>query len=325
MSKISSSLEIRLFGTPRLLLNGGSVDGLRRKNRALIFHIAAQGRPLTREKLLAFFWPDHERSAAQPILRTMIHDLHKYLREAFQADDRSIALSPDTFVDVQAFSTALNSSSPDLQKLADALSLYTGDFLEGFSLSDASQFDEWAASERERYRLMAMNGFAGLSHRLEALRDYPAALESARRALAFNPFQEDLQRDVMRLLYLNGDRAGVIRQYKSLRKLLDEEMGVPPMPETRALYNSMINETFVSVPAETTGRSSSTDMAGDKSLLPFLGRDPEMEMLKVQLGSGRLILLEGEPGIGKTRLLSELIASQTRGKSPHLGIAGHLL
>jgi DNA-binding SARP family transcriptional activator/tetratricopeptide (TPR) repeat protein len=322
VSKISSFLEIRLFGAPRLLLNGGSGEGLRRKNRALIFHIAAQGRPLTREKLLAFFWPDHERSAAQPILRTMIHDLHKVLGEAFQADDRIIALAPDTFVDVHDFSTALNPPSPDLQKLAVALNLYTGDFLEGFSLSDASQFDEWAASERERYRLMAMNGFAGLSHRLEALRDFPAALESARRALAFNPFQEDLQRDVMRLLYLNGDRAGVIRQYESLRKVLDEELGVPPMPETRALYDSMIDETFVPVPPETPGRSSTPSMTGDKPMLPFLGREPEMEMLKGQLGSGRLILLEGEPGIGKTRLLSELIASQTRGKGPILVLQG---
>ena len=88
----------------------------------------------------------------------------------------------------------------------------------------------------------------GLARQHEGLRDYPAALESMRRALGFNPFQEDLQRDVMRLLYLNGDRTGVIRQYESLRKLLDEEMGVPPMPETRDLYDAIINDTFVPSP-----------------------------------------------------------------------------
>jgi DNA-binding SARP family transcriptional activator len=315
VSKISSSLEIRLFDIPRLLLNDHNVDGLRRKNRALIYYIAAQEGQSTREKLLTFFWPDHERSAAQRTLRTMIHDLRKYLGEAIQVDDQNIALAPDTFIDVQDFSTALASRSIDLQKLTEALGLYTGDFLEGFSLSDSPQFDDWVASERDHYQLMAMNGFADLSHRQEAKREYPAALESARRALAFNPFQEDVQRDVMRLLYLNGDRAGVIRQYEFLRKLLDEELGVPPMPETRALYDSIINDTFIPLAPDTPIQFSTTNISAEKPLLPLLGRDVELETVKNQLGSGKLILLEGEPGIGKTRLISELIALQTQGQA----------
>ena len=322
MNKIPSSLEIRLFGIPRLVLNGHNVDGLRRKNRALIYYLAAQKGGSTREKLLTFFWPDHERSAAQAILRTMIHDLRKYLGEAFQAEDQIIALSPDIFLDVRDFSTVLNSPLSDLQKLTEALDLYKGDFLEGFSLPDSPQFDDWAASERERYQLLAMNGFANLSHRHETMRDYPAALESARRAQAFNSFQEDLQRDVMRLLYLNGDRAGVIQQYELLRKLLDEEMGVLPMPETRALYNSIINDTFILPPGETISQLPPTSKSADKPLLPFLGRDAELETLKGQLGSGKLILLEGEPGIGKTRLLTELIASHTQGQASDLVLQG---
>ena len=322
MSKISSLLEIRLFGLPQLLLHGHSVGGLRRKNCALIYYIAAQGGQATREKLLTFFWPDHERSAAQPILRTMIHDLRKQLGECFQADDQSIGLSSNTFIDVQDFSTTINSPSSDLQKLTEALNLYKGDFLEGFSLTDSPQFDDWAASERERYQLMAMNGWANLSQRHEVKRDYPTALESIRRALAFNPLQEDLQRVLMRLLYLNGDRAGVIRQYESLRKLLDEEMGVPPMPETRALYDSIINDTFVPATSETTGPFPSIKLSADKPLLPLLGRDVELETLKSQLGSGKLILLEGEPGIGKTRLVSELINSQTQAQASAFVLQG---
>ena len=310
-----SPLEIRLFGTPQILLNGREIAALRRKNRALVFYLAGQEGQSTREKLLTFFWPDHERSAAQPILRTMIHDLRKNLGEAFQADDRIIALSSDTFIDVQDFSATLRSASPDPRKLTEALNLYKGDFLEGFSLSDSPQFDDWVTFERERYQLMAMQGFVALSHRHETRRELPAALESARRALMFNPYQEDVRRDVMRLLYLNGDRAGVIRQYEALRKLLDEELGALPMPETRALYDSLITDTFVPVASETPGRHSSIHLSSDKPLLPLLGRDAELETLKSQLGSGKLILLEGEPGIGKTRLISEFIALQTQGQA----------
>src|SRR5574341_2577895 len=93
MGQVSPSLEIHLFDTPRLLLNGRVVDKVRRKNRALVYYLAAHHQPLTRENLLAFFWPDHERASAQPILRTMIHDLRKYLGDSFHADDESIALS----------------------------------------------------------------------------------------------------------------------------------------------------------------------------------------------------------------------------------------
>jgi predicted ATPase/DNA-binding SARP family transcriptional activator len=322
VSNIPSALEIRLFGIPCLLLNGHSVESLRRKNRALIYYLAAQEGQSTRERLLTFFWPDHERSAAQATLRTMIYDLRKKLGDAFQADDQIIALSSGTVIDTGDFLTALNSPSSDLRNLIEALDLYKGNFLEGFSLPDSPQFDDWVASERERYQLMAMNGFADLSHRHETMRDYPVALESARRALAFNPFQEDLQRDVMRLLYLNGDRAGVIQQYESLRKLLDEEMGILPMPETRALYDSIINDTFILPPVETISQVSPRSKPADKPLLPFLGREAELETLKGHLGSGKLILLEGEPGIGKTRLLTELIASQTQGQASALVLRG---
>ncbi len=306
-------LEVHLFGAPRLLLDGHAVDNLRRKNRAMVYYLAARGQSLTRENLLAFFWPDHDRSAAQPILRTMIYDLRKQLGESFQAEDQVIAFSSNIIVDVKNFSTVLDSPSPDLQTLTNALSLYQGDFLQGFSLNDSAQFEDWAVSERERYRLMAARGFAQLAHCHEETRDYPAALESMRRALSFNLFQEDLQREVMRLLYLNGDRVGVIRQYEALRKLLDEEMGVPPMPETRSLYDSIINDTFVASSKESSiVQLESTQSDVNESTLPFAGREAELEKLKSTIGSGKLILLEGEPGIGKTRLFSELIASQTR-------------
>ncbi len=315
MSIIRPLLEIRLFGLPQLILDGHKVNRLRRMNRALIYYLAAENRQSSREKLLNLFWPDYERSASQPILRTMIHEIRIYLQESFITDDLMVALSPDTFIDVQEFSKAINSASPDINVLTETLNLYVGDFLESFSLSDSSQFDDWAVAERERYRLMAMNGLTKLAHLYEVQRDFSTALETMQRALLFNPFQEEIQREVMRLFYLNGDRAGVIRQYDSLCRLLDEEMGVPPMPETRTLYDSIIKDTFIPPQADLIGQNSLTSSAPEKSLLPFIGREAEIKLLKSQLGSGKLIFLEGEPGIGKTRLLTELITSQTQGRT----------
>ncbi len=314
--------EIRLLGRPQLSLNGRSIDNLRRKNRALIFYVAAQEGQVARERLLSFFWPDHERTAAMPILRTMIHELRKNLGEAFYADDENIRLSPDAFIDLRDFSTALQSPSSNQKILTDALSLYRGEFLEGFSLSDSAQFDDWANSERERFQVIAMNGFARLARMHEEQGDFAIALELMQHALTFNLFQEDLQRDMMRLQYLNGDRAAVIRQYESLRKLLDEELGVPPMPETRTLYDSIINETLVVHAAGPSNQTLPTARTIEKAVLPLMGREVELEKLKGQLRSGNLILLEGEPGIGKTRLATELIALQTRGMTSAIVLHG---
>ena len=132
-----------------------------------------------------------------------------------------------------------------------------------------------------------------------------------RRALAFNAYQEDLQRDLMRLLYLNGDRTGVIRQYEALRKLLNEEMGVPPMPETRKLYDAIINDNYVVSQPEISAPLAAMSPESNGPTLPFIGREEELAQLGTQLDTGKLILLEGEAGIGKTRLASELISSQT--------------
>jgi DNA-binding SARP family transcriptional activator/tetratricopeptide (TPR) repeat protein len=310
MGEASAPLEIQLFGTPRVALAGRSVDGMRRKIRALVFFLAANKQPVSRDQLLTFFWPDHERGAAQPILRTMIHDLRKHLGGKLQADDQGLSLAADTIVDAHVFSAAVNSSTKDIQVLAKALALYEGDFLEGFSLTDSPQFEDWTASERERYRLIATRGYARLAGLHEELHDYPVAVQGMRKALAFNPYQEDLQREVMRLLYLSGDRAGVIRQYEGLRKLLDEEMGVPPMPETRRLYDAIITEEYPGPAAESGASTLTVRSPAGEEALPFVGRGAELHRLASELDSGKLILVEGEAGIGKTRLVSELIAAQ---------------
>ena len=278
---MTSSLEIRLLGVPQISINGSRVDGLRRKNRALVDYLSAHERQPLREKLLSFFWPDKKRSSAQVTLRTMIHALHSSLGDAFQADNRSVALSSDASIDLQFFITGLDQNASNLQKMVEVLAVYRGDFLEGFTLPDSPQFDDWATSERERYQLAAMDGFAALARLHEGQGNYENALESMRRALEFNPFREDLQREVMRLLYINGDRAGVMQQYESLRKLLDEVMGIPPMPETRTLYDAIINETFILPSNQSTSHIPAAARPAAKPLLPFLGRDAELETLGV--------------------------------------------
>jgi DNA-binding SARP family transcriptional activator len=340
-------LSVALLGPPRLALDGRPLNVTRRRSRALLYYLAAQDAPVSRERLLELFWLDHERAAAQQILRTNLHGLRKTLGAALLAQDDALALAPDSDVDTRRFAARLaalsspwlpqrpsvsrdkaGSESPprlDAATLSEALALYRGDFLAEFTLADAPAFDDWAAAEREHYRRLAMRGWAALARRRELARDWSAALDALERAIAFDPLQEDAQRAAMRLHYLSGDRAGAIRRYEQLRRLLDDELGVPPLDETRALYDAIVTDTFPTTDDRRpttddrqTGKvpSSRWSVVGGRSssVLPFTGRAAELELLRGLPPGQGLALIEGAPGIGKTRLATEYLRNLDVGR-----------
>ncbi len=316
-------LTLQLLGLPQVRRAGAPLTITRRKSRALLFYLAAHARPLTRDHLLAFFWPDLDRAAAQQTLRTTLHGLRRTLGDDLLVDEGTLALAPTVSVDALAFEMQLAAPTPPPAALEAALALYQGDFLDGFTLADAPAFDDWAAAERERYRHLAVRALTALAAAQEGQGAYPAALATIDRALAFDPLQEDLQRAALRLSYLAGDRAGAIRRYGHLRQLLDDELGVLPMLETRALYDALLADTLPTTPSgqALTPRAPATagpapapaaePVAAEPVALPFAGREAELAQLNALLilppTARPLALLEGEPDIGKTRLADEFL------------------
>jgi DNA-binding SARP family transcriptional activator len=304
-------LSIFLLGPQEILLAGQPVKISRRKSRALLYYLAAQDSPLTREHLLGFFWPDHERPAAQQLLRTTLYSLRKSLGNSLLVSKDRLGLHPEAWVDRREFEAKVTTPDTGREALAKALSLYRGAFLVDFNLPDSVSFENWAAVEREHYQALAVRGFTYLARLFEAEKDHRAALEAIDQALAFDTLQEDLQREALRYHYLSGDRAGAIRRYDQLRRLLDEELGVPPMVETRDLYDAIINDQPLE--AKPLLQSASRPTPPKERLrevnpnLPFTGRDSELQTLHYVVRSHQLALLEGEPGIGKTRLAEEFI------------------
>ena len=205
-------LSLHLLGTPELELAGQPLQLARRKNRAVLFYLAAHSKPLTREQLLGFFFMDHERAAAQQILRTMLYDLRKQLGDALIVQDETLSLAPDTLVDTRTFETNLQSPVSNLQSLASTLALYRGDFLEGFTLTDSPEFEDWVARERERYRALAVRGWTRAAALYEADHAYSNALDALNHALAFDELNELAQQHALRVQYRMGDRSGAIRR-----------------------------------------------------------------------------------------------------------------
>jgi tetratricopeptide (TPR) repeat protein len=175
-------------------------------------------------------------------------------------------------------------------------------------------FTEWLAAGREHARSLAVRGYTRLARAAGARGDMAAALTALDRALAFDPLQEDLQREAIRLHYLAGDRVGAIRRYEQFRDLLDAELGVPPMRETRDLYDAIVTDRLhADLPgarAEPHKRPMTSGNGRDATTLPFIGRKAEMATLATT-GAGRLALIEGEAGVGKTRLAFEAAAQHT--------------
>jgi DNA-binding SARP family transcriptional activator/predicted ATPase len=311
-------LKLQLFGQSRIWLDGRQIKINRRKSRGVVYYLAASQRPVQRQQLIDLFWIDLSRKSAQQTLRTTLHGLHQSLGDALEVEETNVHLTDDAQVDVRSFENIMNVKDIKLVELEKGLELFQGDFLQDFYLPDSAAFEDWVIVQREQYRRMAMRGFHLLSKLHESQQNYSAALDAIDRALLIEPLQEDLQREAMRLVYLAGDRPGAIRRYDQLRKLLDEEMGVPPMEETRALYDALLLDKIAHPsPAyyriENQASKAPISQLGRPVFqyqfdhLQFTGREEELLILENRSVQANLLLIEGESGIGKTRLAEEFI------------------
>ena len=329
-SMLKSMLTIRLLGPTSVSLAARPLTLKRRKSRALLYYLAAQSAPVSRRQVAALLWSDHTDETARHNLRTTLYTLRQAIGDHLHTEDEWIHLV-DVEVDARTFAAALE--QPNADTLAASLAHYHGDFLADFDLPDSEEFEHWLTVEREHYRRLAIRGFQQVSQHHEASGDYNAALTTLSHALRIDPFQEDLQRAGLRLHYFAGDRAGAVRRYEEFTRLLEDEMGVQPMAETRTLYDAILTDKL-SAPVQTTAISAQptppsanapsvppASPAPAKSPSPprplpsaapsgppFTGRAAELRRLHELRATPQLILVEGEAGMGKTRLVETFLA-----------------
>ncbi|MEM7344351.1 MAG: BTAD domain-containing putative transcriptional regulator, partial [Chloroflexota bacterium] len=288
-------LSIALLGSPEIKLDQQPLTISRRKSRALLYYLAAHPHPLTREQLLTFFWPNLDRRTAQQNFRVTLSGLKKYLDDYLIVTQESLALATEVQVDVRLFDARLATNNEDISFLKDTIALYRDDFLRGFSLPNLPDFEDWALLERQHFRHNAIKGFVRLSQQYKARNKFRTALEALNRAIQLDPLMEELQQLALQLHYLSGDRAGAIRRYEQLYQMLSEELGVPPMDETRTLYDAIITDTVtpallsngpmaaVSPPEATTQTTPA----------PLFGREESLQQLYQLVKTHKFILIEG--------------------------------
>jgi DNA-binding SARP family transcriptional activator/pimeloyl-ACP methyl ester carboxylesterase len=238
------------MGRAHLLLFGGLEIGgdaeaqpsLTRKARAMLAYLALQsGHSQSREKLAALLWGTNAELQARVNLRQTLSALRKAMPSPnggrFRTDGDRITLNlDDVDIDVSRFEALAAGTTP--QELEQAISLYRGDLLDGFSLKE-ELFEDWLRIERERLRATAVAALEKLVVHYSTTGDLTNCARSATRLLAFEPLREDIHRTLMRT-YSAQDRFGVaLKQYEICRDTLKRELGLQPELETRRLYEAL--------------------------------------------------------------------------------------
>ena len=308
---MTSELHIRLLGD-FLIENGErpiqAVDTPRLQS-LLAYLLLHREAPQSRQHLAFLFWPDSTESQARTNLRKQIYHLRRGLPDAdrhLHADNKSVHWQPDSplVLDVALLEACLTEAQEaeadkdqraEREALVQAASLYKGDLLPG-------SYDEWVLDERERLSERFTAALERLIMLCEEDRQYRKAIEYAQQLLHHDPVHEATHRRLMRLHALNGDRARALRAYHTCVTALERELGVEPSPQTQAAYRRLLEMETRPAPRKEKRASAS----------PLIGRDAEWMQLQAawratSRGQPHMVLLEGEPGIGKTRLAEELL------------------
>jgi DNA-binding SARP family transcriptional activator/tetratricopeptide (TPR) repeat protein len=263
-----------------------------RRARAVLAFLALHPGPQPRSRLAARFWPDVLDESARASLRVALTELRHALGPAaghLVATRDTVALEgPDLEVDTRAFQLALEDGDP-----VRALEACSAPILDGFD-------DDWAVEARDEH---AHRLSEALEQAAAATDDLDQAVRLSRAQVSLDPLGEASNRRLIERLAATGDRAAALSAGRQFVERLRAQLGIPPSPETRALLDDLRRAAPAPVSAPPSlRRAYETE---------FVGRGAELERLRASWGGvqmhrdRRLVLVAGEPGVGKTRLAHE--------------------
>jgi DNA-binding SARP family transcriptional activator len=347
-----SQLQVALLGEPRVKHGEQTLIFSTRKAQALLVYLAVEGGTHTRKTLSEAFWPDLDAEHGRAGLRASIFELRKLLDRSQGSGEQAhllveretLGLAQDSslLLDlrlVEAVSKRVGGRRGEplvdqvdaelLEQLEQATRLVRGPFLAGFSLRDSQFFDDWTRQQREYWHLRVHQLFDTLSRLCEGAGEVERALETVSRWLGFDPLHEEGYRRLMRLRFSSGDRVGALRAYTTCRDVLASELELEPEPETVALVTWIRRSAPVRSVSFPSLHSSPEEPPAKLLNGPYVGRSAQFGSLiesyqRVHAGQPYLVVLQGETGMGKTRLASEFAGwAQAQGAQVLMGKALH--
>lgn len=298
-------LSLKLLGPPALWRGAQPVRLTIRKTWCLLVLLACAG-AAPRARLAASLWPALDEATARRNLRRELARLREAgVPELLLAADDRLALDPAVRVDLADFEQALKAGDS-----AAALALWRGELADGLAAGEAPAFDGWLEAERHR-----VHGLWRAALQAAATQAAPAqALPHWQALLADDPLQEQHHQAVIGLHLAAGRREEALAQYQRCRSLLRDELGLATSAQTEALI-ATARETAPRPAAPVAGSSAAPPAPEPASAawlpdpLPFIGRDAEVAAMEAAWRAGHTIVVEGEGGVGKTRLALDFAAA----------------
>lgn len=312
-------LEISLFGGVRIGAGGRLVTTLYapRTQLLLAYLLLHRDAPQSRQHLAYLFWPDSTEAQSRTNLRRELHrlrqdlpDVDRYLGAAGPAlwwrDDTEVDLDVARFeehVAAAARAAAARDRDAFVASAERAVQTYRGDLLLGF-------YDDWVTDERDRLHRACVSIVDRLIGTYAEQGDAGAAAAHARRRVVLEPLEESGYATLIELEARAGDRAAAVRAFHQCASMLERELGADPAPETVAAYERALcaapQPGGAGPPPEPRAAAHLVGGAAEQDALSAAWRAPGAQLVAVQ----------GEAGIGKSRLADWLCQSVERGGAP---------
>ncbi len=322
-----TTYRVALLGEPSLEGPDGPIPISVRKGQALLWYCASQPqRKVRRADLASLLWGPPTRSGLDSLSTTLVR-----LRRALpvwplhaEADWVSWNRDCGVQVDLHRFRAALSDADDnggDAALLSEALSLYRGPFLQGFDLPGLAEFGAWIHHERRQLALDVLRGVRLLIGMQERLQDWQGVAKTARRGLDIDPLQEDLHRSLILAYHRQGNRAAALTYLRAYQDAVAKESGAAPSSALLELTDIVER-----------GRDLPSAYAQTREEAvpwpPLVGREDALQALLGDQGLGRGICVAvcGEAGVGKTRLIKEIVSRKRAGmvaRSARTVLLGH--
>jgi DNA-binding SARP family transcriptional activator len=277
--------HLRLDGRPRLLSARGAEVLLERRDGALLAYLALEG-STARDRLLSLLWPGETAPALRGRLRQRVYALKRKL--GTEAIEGALALKLSARVHWAGLAIEADDKPP----------------LDSDDFRDLPDLAEWLATLRQRQQTLQRDRLAEQASALEREGQLARAIALAERLVLLSPAQEHAHRRLMRLHYLRGDRAAALAAFDRCEAVLKDEVGARPSAETLDLLAQIES-------SATLGDSTARKAVPVTVLRPprLVGRQEEWQRLQAAWLSVRAVVVVGEAGLGKSRLLSDLAAA----------------
>jgi DNA-binding SARP family transcriptional activator len=300
-----SGVTLSLLGPPTLVSGGAPVvPQPGSKALALLAFLVLEPHAHSRETLASLLWGESPEHEARASLRQALKQLRTGLGELVQGDRRMIELTEPVECDAEVFRSGVV-QEPQLAAVMDA-----SRFLEGFSVRNAPRFEEWVAETRGALLLQYTTALGILVREAMGQWRWREAVEMADRWLASDPLSDEAARLAVESRYLAGNRGAALARFAEYRALLLREIGCEP---SRGLLTLVRRVESDSIPVPTAQPVTDEWYARAPAFTATLiGRSKEWKTLEhcwrdVTRGQGRIVLLEGEAGVGKSRLADEFV------------------